>query len=77
MIRDTSAQDRPLTKSAVARPWRRWISVGVIAIVALGALGYVIRRWLVAEHTVDAARVRIAKVERGRLVRDVVADGRV
>jgi HlyD family secretion protein len=77
MIADTSAQDRPLTKSAIGRPWRRWLSAAVIALAVLGGLGYVMRRWLGAEASVDAARIRIAKVERGTLVRDVVADGRV
>ncbi len=77
MIRDTSAQDRPLTKSAVARPWRRWLSLGVFAIAVLAGLGYVVRGWLSAEKAVDRSRIRIARVERGTLVRDVVADGRV
>jgi HlyD family secretion protein len=76
MIRDTSAQDRPLAKSTVARPWRRWLSGGVIAIVVVG-LGMVVRGWLGAERSVDRARIRIAQVARGKLVRDVVADGHV
>src|SRR5215510_6115829 len=77
MIRDTSGQDRPLTKSAVGRTWRRWLSAGLIGLVVIAGLGFVIRRWLGAEASIDAARIRIAKVERGTLVRDVVADGRV
>lgn len=77
MIRDTSATDRPLTKSAVGRPWRRWLSAGLVVLAVLAGLGYVARRWLSAETAVDAARLRIAKVERGTLVRDVIADGRI
>jgi HlyD family secretion protein len=77
MIRDTSATDRPLAKSAVSRPWRRYLSAAVIALVVLGGLGYVLRRWLGAERSIDMGRVRIATVERGTLVRDVIADGRV
>src|SRR5882724_2615179 len=77
MIRDTSAQDRPLAKPAVSRPWRRWLSGGVIALVVLAGIGYVVRGWLGATQSIDRSRVRIAKVERGTLVRDVVSDGRV
>src|SRR5512140_2877815 len=77
MIRDTSAQDRPLAKLAIARPWRRWLSGGAIAIAVVAGVGYVVRGWFVAERSVDHARIRIARVERGTLVRDVVADGRV
>jgi HlyD family secretion protein len=77
MIRDTSAQDRPLTKSAVGRPWRRWLSGGLVAIAVLLGFGYVVKRWLGAEASVDAAQLRIGTVVRGNLVRDVVADGRV
>lgn len=77
MIRDTSAQDRPLTRSADGRPWRRWLPAALVGLVVLGALGYVARGWLGAEHTIDRSRIRIAKVVRGTLVRDVVADGRV
>lgn len=77
MIRDTSAQDRPLTKSAVGRPWRRWLPAGLVAIAVLLGLGFVVKRWLGAEASVDAAQLRIGTVVRGNLVRDVVADGRV
>jgi HlyD family secretion protein len=49
----------------------------VIAIAVLGGIGYVVRGWVGAERSVDHARIRIAKVDRGTLVRDVVADGRV
>ncbi|HEY5927273.1 MAG TPA: HlyD family efflux transporter periplasmic adaptor subunit [Kofleriaceae bacterium] len=77
MIRDTSAQDRPLTKSAVGRPWRRWLSAGLLVLAAVAGIGYVLTRWLGAEKSIDRSSVRIAKVERGTLVRDVVADGRI
>jgi HlyD family secretion protein len=77
MIRDTSGQDRPLSKPTVGRPWRRRLSGGVLAIAVLAGLGYVVRGWLGAERAIDRARIRIATVERGTLVRDIVADGRV
>lgn len=77
MIRDTSGQDRPLSKPAVGRPWRRWLSGGALAIAILAGIGYVVRGWLGAERSADRSRIRIATVERGTLVRDIVSDGRV
>jgi HlyD family secretion protein len=77
MIRDTSAQDRLLAPSSVARPWSRWLPRGVIAVALVVGLGAVVRGWRGAEQTVDRARIRIAQVARGTLVRDVVADGHV
>jgi HlyD family secretion protein len=76
-IRDTSATDRPLTKPAVSRTWRRWIPGGVAAIALIAGIGYVAKGWFGGAHSVDRSRIRIARVEQGRLVRDVVADGRV
>jgi HlyD family secretion protein len=76
VIPDTSATDRPLAK-AVSRSWRRRLSGAVIALVVLGGVAYVARGWLGAQRSIDASRIRIARVERGTLVRDVVADGRV
>ena len=77
MIRDTSGQDRPLSKPVVARPWRRRLTAVAIGLVVAAGLVYVARGWLLADRSIDRSRVRIAKVERGTLVRDVVADGRV
>jgi len=77
MIRDTSGQDRPLSKPAVGRPWKRWAVRIVVILAAVLGIGWVVRNWLGASKSVDASRVRIAKVERGTLVRDVVSDGRV
>jgi HlyD family secretion protein len=77
VIPDTSAQDRPLTKAAVSRRWRRWISAGVILLIALAGGSMLVRSWLLAERSIDRSRVRIARVERGPLVRDIVADGRI
>jgi len=76
VIRDTSAQDRPLAK-AVSRTWTRRITGGVAGLVVLAGVAYVARGWIGASHSVDSSRIRIAKVTRGTLVRDVVADGRV
>ncbi len=77
MIRDTSGQDRPLAKPTIAKPWRRRLSQILVALAVLGGLGYVVRGWLGASQSVARDRIRVARVERGTLVRDVVADGRV
>jgi HlyD family secretion protein len=76
MIRDTSGQDRVLTKAAFRSRWR-WLPGSVLVLGVLIGAGYVALGWLGAERSVDRARLRIARVERGALVRDVVADGRV
>src|SRR5580704_5130562 len=75
MIRDTSAQDRVLTKPAFVS--RRRIQTIVVAVAVVLGLVYVGRGWLRSQRSVDRSRIRIAKVHRGTLVRDVVADGRV
>jgi len=75
MIRDTSGQDRVLTKPSVTR--RRRISLAAVAAGLVLGLGYVARTWLVSDRSFDRSRMRIATVHRGTLVRDVVADGRV
>jgi HlyD family secretion protein len=77
MIQDTSGQDRVLAKPAISRPWRRRLTAAAIGLAVIGGLAYVIHGWLGSPRSIDRARIRTAKVERGTLVRDVVADGRV
>jgi HlyD family secretion protein len=74
-IRDTSAQDRPVAAAAVP-PSRRWLwpVVGGIGAIALVAL---LASFFSSERSVDAGRLRIATVERGTLVRDAAVNGRV
>jgi HlyD family secretion protein len=73
MIRDTSEQDRAIA----AAPGRRWLLAAAAVLVAAALVGVGVRRWLEGERSVDAARIRVAEVQRGTLVRDIVADGRV
>ena len=75
MIREPSATDRPLART-VSRPVRRWIYAGMVAAAVAGGIVWVARRWS-AGTSVDASRIRIATVTRGKIVRDIVADGRV
>ncbi|HBZ47604.1 efflux RND transporter periplasmic adaptor subunit [Stenotrophomonas bentonitica] len=77
MIRDTSAQDQTLSTPGTAAPWKRWLWPGIAALVVLLAIIFAARAWLGSSRSFDSARVRIAEVKQGDLVRDLAADGRV
>lgn len=77
MIRDTSAQDQVLKPTRSLLGWRRWLWPALIALVLLLGIGWAIAGWSAGARSFDAARVRIATVSRGDLVRDIAADGRV
>jgi HlyD family secretion protein len=76
MIRDTSEQDAVLAPPAGFKLKRRaaWIG-GVVAIAVASAM--LLSAWRSSEHSVSAARLRIAEVGRGTLVRDASVNGRV
>jgi HlyD family secretion protein len=76
MIRDTSQQDAVLAPPAGQQIKRRalWIG-GVVGLVAVSAM--LLSAWRSSEHSVNAARLRIAEVGRGTLVRDASVNGRV
>jgi HlyD family secretion protein len=75
-IRDTSAQDVPLTRRR-STAWIKWL-VGAGALAVLAAVGIsTLATWLSAEASVSADRIRTAVVERGDLVRDLNVQGRV
>ena len=76
-IRDTSGQDLSLNRSPFAASRRRWLIVGGIAVVLVVAIGGVLSSWRGGGRSVDTARLRIADVQRGDLVRDLSAEGRV
>lgn len=77
MIRDTSAQDRLI----VQKPgWKRQLSLvlgglGLVAVLAWAAPG--LWRGLSAQHSFSQARLSLAEVERGSLLRDVAGEGKV
>jgi HlyD family secretion protein len=77
MIRDTSAQDRPLSHSQTRAPWRRWLLPAGGGLVLLVCIVFAARGWLAGSSSFDASRVRIAEVKRGDLIRDIAGDGRV
>ena len=76
MIRDTSSQDAVITAAPAHRFKRRAIWAGA-AIVAIGAGAMLLSAWRSSEQSVSAARLRIAEVTRGTLVRDASVNGRV
>jgi len=74
-IRDTSAQDivRSAPPSGARKRWLLLVGCGLLALL----LVFGTREWLAGARSVDGARLRIAAVTRGALVRDISADGRV
>ncbi|HSR65775.1 MAG TPA: biotin/lipoyl-binding protein, partial [Xanthomonadaceae bacterium] len=77
-IRDTSAQDRPVAPSVPrARQRRQWLLAGGAGLALVVVAAWLVAGWSAGSQSVDAARVRIATVTRGDLVRDISADGRV
>ena len=78
MIRDTSAQDRVMAPPPASKKKRVGIIVAAavaaaLLLVALPTVG----RWLGAERSIAAERLRVAEVRRGTLVRDVSVQGRI
>lgn len=78
-IRDTAAQDRPVTTGVTQRNRKRrqTLVVGGIAVGVLLLAAWLVSGWAAGSRSFDASRVRIAEVKRGDLVRDISADGRV
>jgi HlyD family secretion protein len=78
-IRDTSAQDRPVAGIAShdARKRRGWLLAGGLGVALLLLAAWLLSGWNAGSRSIDAARVRIAEVKRGDLVRDISAEGRV
>ncbi len=76
-IRDTAGQDQTVATSS-RRFHRKHIAFAIGGGIALLALtGWVASSWLSGGRSYDAARIRIATVTRGDLVRDLSAEGRV
>ena len=75
-IRDTSAQDQPLSRPRGRLP-RAWLLGGGALLALAAAVAWVVGGWTSGASSFDASRLRIAQVTRGDLVRDLSADGRV
>src|SRR5688572_2019341 len=76
MIRDTSAQDTPIAQPSRRRHLR--VAAGAVAAVAVVALAiWLASGWSASAHSANAARLRIAPVTQGTLLRDASVNGRV
>jgi HlyD family secretion protein len=76
MIPDTSKQDTVLTVEPGKRYRRHALWAGAaIAVAVAGTL--LLGAWRGSAHSVSAARLRIAEVTRGTLVRDASVNGRI
>ncbi|HEX5344209.1 MAG TPA: efflux RND transporter periplasmic adaptor subunit [Duganella sp.] len=76
MIRDTSSQDAVIAPPKGQATKRRIIiAVGAVALLAAG--WSLVHTWRGSTHSVNAARLRIAEVGRGTLIRDAAVNGRV
>jgi HlyD family secretion protein len=76
MIRDTSGQDTVLTPPQARRWWRLGLAGAMVVLVIAGAAA-LLAGWHAGMPSVDAARVRIAPVTVGTLIRDAAVTGRV
>jgi HlyD family secretion protein len=76
MIRDTSAQDAVIAPARTTKYKKPILLIGgAVALVAVGAM--LLSAWRSSDESVNAARIRIAEVGRGTLVRDAAVNGRV
>ena len=76
MIRDTSSQDAIIAAAPAQKFKRRAIWAGA-AVLAVAGAALLLSAWRGSEHSVNVARLRIAEVTRGTLVRDASVNGRV
>lgn len=76
MIRDTSHQDTVIAPHPGLKNRKRMLMAGGAAAIVIAA-ALVLSAWNSSDASVNAARVRIAEVGRGTLVRDASVNGRV
>lgn len=77
MIRDTSAQDRRLAPEKNRKRLVVGVVAGAIVLVGLAFVAPTVGRLLSSDSSASSARLRIAEVKRGDLVRDVSVQGKV
>ena len=77
MIQDTSSQDILLSEQSSKSKWIKIIVVSSIILVFSTFTFPIISNWSSADRTVDSSRVRIASVQRGSFVRDLLLQGNI
>lgn len=77
MIRDTSAQDRQVVVPRSRKKLFVWGGLAAAVLAAGVILVPVVARLMSADSSASSARLRIAEVKRGNLVRDVSVQGKV
>jgi len=76
MIRDTSSQDAVIATVPAHQTRRRAIIAGVVLAAIAGGV-MLLSSWRGSDMSVSLARLRVAEVTRGNLVRDASVQGRV
>jgi HlyD family secretion protein len=76
MIRDTSGQDQIMAVDHKAR-YRRYALIAAAAVAVLVASAWLFQSWRGSSHSINAARLRTARVGVGTLVRDAAVNGRI
>ena len=76
MIRDTSSQDAVISAPPSAARKRRMVLIGG-TVAAAALMVALFSAWRGSEASVSGARLRIAEVTRGTLVRDASVNGRI
>lgn len=77
MIHNTSSMDRPVVVQRNPRVIAAAVAGGVVLLLVLAFSIPALRRWVRAEKAVDASTLRLARVTRGDLLRDLSLQARV
>lgn len=75
MIKDTSSQDVVVKQSPLKKPW---LVASVVVLGLSGAIAWPVSQgWFDTAMSVDSRDIQVATVERGTLVRDISATGKI
>ncbi|HEY2932273.1 MAG TPA: HlyD family efflux transporter periplasmic adaptor subunit [Acidobacteriota bacterium] len=79
MIQEASTMDRVIRKKAWFKSWKAAATagVGIVILAVVVSLYPSLRRWAIAEQSVEASRLNFGRVARGDLVRDVSVQGKI